>query len=104
MQEEDLKCAICLDFFTAPVRITRCGHNFCQGCLTKMVTAGNTTWACPECRKEQNQAPDELAQNFFLERTVEKVKAARENMCATHGSEKKLRKCSNVAENHLSLS
>ena len=100
MQEEDLKCALCLDFFAAPVRMTRCGHNFCQGCLTRMVPAGNTTWPCPECREEQNQAPGELARTFFLERTVEKVKAAKENMCATHGSEKKLRKCSNGSESH----
>ena len=92
MQEEDLKCALCLDFFTAPVRITKCGHNFCQQCLTEMVPAGEATWPCPECRTEQNQAPEEQARNFFLEKTVEKFLSMRETMCAAHGSQKKLRK------------
>ena len=92
MQEEDLKCALCLDFFTAPVRITRCGHNFCQECLTRMIPAGETIWNCPECRMEQNQAPEELARTFFLERTVEKFLSARKTICVTHGSQQKLRK------------
>ena len=92
MQEEDLKCALCLDFFNAPVRMTRCGHNFCQGCLTEMMPAAEDTWPCPECRTEQNEAPEDQARNFFLEQTVEKLLSARETMCATHGSQKKLRK------------
>jgi len=49
-----------------------------------MVPAGNTTWTCPECRTEQNQAPEELARIFFLEQTVEKFLSARETMCAAH--------------------
>ena len=32
--EEELKCPVCLDFFKSPVRITSCGHNYCQECLT----------------------------------------------------------------------
>ena len=92
MQEGDLKCALCLDFFTKPVRITRCGHNFGQACLTEMIPADETTWQCPECRTEQNQAPEELARNFFLERTVENFLSARKTMCVAHASQKKLRK------------
>ena len=91
MQEEDLKCALCLDFFTAPVRITKCGHNFCQQCLAEIIAIGKDSWRCPECRTEQSQALEELARNFFLEKTVEKFLSARETMCAAHGSQKKLR-------------
>ena len=32
--EEELKCPVCLDFFKSPVRMTPCGHNYCQECLT----------------------------------------------------------------------
>ena len=83
MEEEDLHCALCIDFFTAPVRMTDCGHNFCQQCLTVM---NETPWLCPECRNEQHQRPVELARNFFLEKTVEKLIAS----CATHNLQKKL--------------
>lgn len=35
--QEELTCAICLDYFEDPVSI-ECGHNFCRGCLCR-------TWA-----------------------------------------------------------
>ena len=89
MDAEDLKCSLCLDFFTPPVRITRCGHNFCDECLTMMTTE---TWPCPECRAEQNQMARELTRNFFLERTVEKFKDSRKYICTAHDLKKKLRK------------
>ena len=89
MEEEDLHCALCLDFFKAPVRMTECGHNFCQQCLTGMT---ETPWMCPECRTEQQQRPEQLARNYFLEKTVEKFIASRENICATHNLQKRLRK------------
>ena len=89
MQEQDLQCALCLDFFTSPVRITNCGHNFCQQCLIGMT---ETPWMCPECRTEQQQRPEQLARNFFLEKTVEKLLAKKQNICAAHDLLKKLRK------------
>ena len=39
MEEEDLKCSLCLDFFESPVRITTCGHDFCGKCLAGAVQA-----------------------------------------------------------------
>ena len=87
MEEEDLQCGLCLDFFTAPVRMTDCGHNFCQQCLTGM---NETPWFCPECRKEQHQRPEQLARNFFLEKTVEKLIASKKSICAAHNLQKKL--------------
>ena len=87
--EEELKCPLCLDFFKSPVRITPCGHSYCQNCLKIMTTV---PWPCPECRTEQQQLPEQLARNFFLEKIVENFIASRKNICATHEVPKKLRK------------
>ena len=89
MEAKDLTCSVCLDLFSPPVRITRCGHSFCGWCLTSMTA---TVWSCPECRAEQNQAPADLARNYFLEQTVEKFKDSRNKICTTHDLKKKLRK------------
>ena len=89
MQEGDLKCALCLDFFTAPVHITNCGHNYCQQCLTGKFAA---PWSCPECRTEQHQRPEQLIRNFVFEKIIGNYIASRKNICAAHNLQKKLRK------------
>ena len=89
MEEENFKCALCLDFFTAPVLMTNCGHNYCQECLTGMA---ETPWPCPVCRKEQHQSPDQLARNYFLEQTVQSFIETRKNICVVHDLKKKFRK------------
>ena len=53
-----------------------------------MPAADEGAWNCPECRTEQNQGLEQLARNFFLERTLE----SRKNLCTAHESPKKLRK------------
>ena len=57
-----------------------------------MPAADEGAWNCPECRTEQNQGLEQLARNFFLERTLEKYIESRKNWCAAHESTKKLRK------------
>ena len=99
--EEELKCPLCLDFFKSPVRITNCGHNYCQGCLEVMTTV---PWLCPECRTEQQQTPEQLARNFFLEKTVENFIASRKNICASHGLPKKLRKYFSLCKSRFRVS
>ena len=87
--EEELNCPVCLDYFKSPVRITPCGHNYCQACLTGMLAI---PWLCPECRTEIHQRPEQLARNFFLERTVKNYVESRRNICGVHDLSKKLRK------------
>ena len=87
--EEELKCPICLDFFTPPVRITTCGHNYCQECL-RMFT--QIPWRCPVDQIEQHQRLENLARNFFLERSLENFMESRRNICASHNLPKRLRK------------
>ena len=85
--EEELKCSVCLDFFKSPVRITSCGHNYCQECLTGLEPI---PWLCPECRTEQEQSPEQLIRNLFLERSVENFVESRKKICVVHDLPKKL--------------
>ena len=101
MEVEDLICPICMDFFTGNVRITKCGHNYCEGCLTGMVSADETTWPCPECRTSQTEHPADLTRNYIVERSVVKQKSSKKNFCATHELQKKLCKYLNRSKYHL---
>ena len=89
MEVEDLICPICMDFFTGNVRITKCGHNYCQGCLAGMISADATAWPCPECRTMQTEKLTDLTRNYILERGALKHKKSN-NICTVHNSEKKL--------------
>ncbi|XP_071429838.1 E3 ubiquitin-protein ligase RNF135 [Pithys albifrons albifrons] len=46
----ELRCSMCLQFFSEPVRIGGCGHSFCRGCISRYGSArpGPT---CPLCRE-----------------------------------------------------
>lgn len=90
--EDEAKCSVCQDFFTAPIRIAKCGHSFCQNCLTQVIATGRSNGLCPECRQEQNLTPEQLPRNYALEQIVEKFKSLKKTICATHNSQKKFRK------------
>ena len=102
---EELVCPLCMDLFTGIVRITKCGHNYCEDCLTEMLLADEDNrdyedpWLCPECRTEQTQEPAELTRNYALERSVVNYKNSKENICDSHDLKKKLCKFINHFKN-----
>ena len=46
---EFLVCSICSEIFVGPVRIKKCGHTFCYGCLVEWGQKHNI---CPLCREK----------------------------------------------------
>ena len=62
-----------LETFQLPIRITRCGHVYCQTCLLD-ASNGARRWHCPDCRKPHNCAVKSLTRNYRLEKLVEKFK------------------------------
>uniref|UniRef100_UPI00398F2596 zinc-binding protein A33-like n=1 Tax=Pristiophorus japonicus TaxID=55135 RepID=UPI00398F2596 len=67
---KDLKCSICLDFFTDPVTL-ECGHNFCRSCITQCWEKKETK-SCPGCREEFPEI--NLRVNRALANLAEKVR------------------------------
>ncbi|XP_064325638.1 zinc finger protein RFP-like isoform X1 [Phalacrocorax carbo] len=56
LQEEAI-CAICLDFFCAPVMLD-CGHNFCRACISLCwARAASQCPQCPQCRQPAGPSP-----------------------------------------------
>ncbi|OCT93474.1 hypothetical protein XELAEV_18016543mg [Xenopus laevis] len=55
---DELSCSICLILYTEPVMLP-CGHNFCQGCIEKVLDTqeGSGAYSCPECRQEYEERP-----------------------------------------------
>ncbi|XP_077187261.1 E3 ubiquitin-protein ligase TRIM7-like [Paroedura picta] len=47
---EEASCSVCLDFFTDPVTIPECGHNFCRACLDRSWRESGAPPSCPQCR------------------------------------------------------
>ena len=91
MDAEELNCLLCLEIFTAPVKMTSCGHSFCGKCLSGMTDA---TWPCPKCRAVQNETSEQLPRNYNLESIIEMFKFSRQSICETHVLKNKLRKSS----------
>ena len=39
--KDDFSCPICLDILKPPIRITNCGHNFCEECLKGLCSSSS---------------------------------------------------------------
>jgi len=53
IQDEITPCVICMDIKYLPVRLTSCGHTFCDPCIrTLVVKSTKLTIRCPICRCE----------------------------------------------------
>jgi len=75
-----LKCSICLDVYRKP-KLLRCGHTFCEECLTQLQLSsresGAADFACPECRENVVISPrgiEHLAPNFTIQRLLDERK------------------------------
>ncbi|XP_053235399.1 tripartite motif-containing protein 10-like [Podarcis raffonei] len=82
---EEVLCPICQDFLTDPVTLD-CGHNFCQGCITKHceirdeIDMGDCK--CPVCMvKIQSR---NFCRNWQLANVAERLKLQRKQLCEKH--------------------
>jgi len=77
------------DIFNPPVRLTRCGHNFCHQCISEIARVGQE-WNCPQCRTVIRSPADQLDRNLLVEGIVENhqnngqinVESRNTNICA----------------------
>ena len=99
MDAEDFECSICLGkvkthffmiiislgMFQSPIRITYCGHMYCEKCLF-YVSNDEQIWHCPDCREEHHCAVSSLTRNYHLEKLVEKFQKTRNpfGICKKH--------------------
>ena len=60
------------EILKAPIKISQCGHSFCNGCLSAF-TRGANSWECPKCRRMNNCKVESLARNYDLEQVVESL-------------------------------
>ena len=66
-----------------PIRLTKCGHKYCQVCLEKFVN--HDEWNCPTCRSLQREKPEDLTRDFISEKLVKKLQATKtSNKCKAH--------------------
>ncbi|XP_060094095.1 zinc finger protein RFP-like [Heteronotia binoei] len=86
---QELSCPICLDYFSDPVILTECGHNFCRGCLAKSWGEAAVKVSCPVCK--QPAQPRNLLPNQHLANVVEITRKlscqggeAKEKICEKH--------------------
>ncbi|EMP37391.1 Tripartite motif-containing protein 10 [Chelonia mydas] len=89
--QEETKCPICLEYLRDPVTI-KCGHNFCQVCITqyceKWAELDSEPLCCPSCRARIPKGT--LRKNCQLANIAEKIKdldfkPGKENLCERHG-------------------
>ncbi|KYO17310.1 zinc finger protein RFP isoform A [Alligator mississippiensis] len=49
--QDELTCAVCLEYFRDPVMVSDCGHNFCRACVTQCWEEAGRGLCCPQCRE-----------------------------------------------------
>ncbi|XP_078496909.1 E3 ubiquitin-protein ligase TRIM39-like [Lissotriton helveticus] len=88
--QEEATCSICLEYFSDPVMIIDCGHNFCRSCITQSWKGRDGNFPCPQCReisRRKNLRPNrqlgnvaEIAKQLHLP----PVKPPELNLCEKH--------------------
>ena len=59
MDDTDLQCSICLDFYFEPLTL-QCRHSFCRVCLLKATKLAPDGRSCPQCRAPIESITDPL--------------------------------------------
>jgi len=68
MNPTHVECSICLETYKPPIRMTNCGHSFCEGCI--MPAYPKPGWRCPLCNTIHNHSAATLARNYLAEEIV----------------------------------
>ncbi|XP_029463181.1 E3 ubiquitin-protein ligase TRIM39-like isoform X2 [Rhinatrema bivittatum] len=93
--QEEATCSICLDYFKDPV-MTKCGHNFCRGCIGLCWQNLDSSFTCPQCRKRSHKpllTPNrQLAcmVKIAQELTPNSYTLQQDTQCEKHGEKLKL--------------
>ncbi|XP_074051307.1 tripartite motif-containing protein 43-like [Macrotis lagotis] len=95
--QKEITCGICRNYFSQPVTI-KCGHSFCQACLSMCWRSEALAFSCPECRQvsldgEIPAVNEQLAQLTALgQQLIHQLLQRTEvqNHCATHNQVFKL--------------
>nr|XP_056701874.1 E3 ubiquitin-protein ligase TRIM7-like [Euleptes europaea] len=95
---EEATCSICLEYFSDPMTVAECGHNFCRSCLTQCWGKAAAEASCPQCRGKAQTG--NLRPNRQLANVVEIVKRislqggngekVKERVCKKHQERLKL--------------
>ncbi|XP_078496449.1 E3 ubiquitin-protein ligase TRIM39-like [Lissotriton helveticus] len=94
--QEEATCSICLEYFTDPVMIIDCGHNFCRSCITQIWEGRDENFPCPECRATscgKNLRPNRQLRNMVeiaKQLQLPPVKPPEENQCKNHDEKLRL--------------
>ncbi|XP_023820823.1 tripartite motif-containing protein 16-like [Oryzias latipes] len=72
LDQETLRCSICLDLLKDPVTIP-CGHSYCMKCIQGFWDEEDKTPSCPQCRKTFIPRPV-LVKSTLLANIIEKLR------------------------------
>ena len=60
---------IYLENFKLPIKVTNCGHSFCEECIL-VACPEASGWRCPICNQIHNHPARDLTRNFLVEQIM----------------------------------
>ena len=65
---------IILERFRPPIKMTSCGHSFCERCILAACPEPSD-WQCPMCNQVHDHPASTLPRNFLAEQIIESAQA-----------------------------